>query len=70
MFNNVAGGNLAVDGVFGSKTKAEVIKFQQNRSLSADGVVGRQTWASLHLLMTHDIPVDQYISSIFDESQA
>lgn len=65
MYNSYFG-TLAVDGVFGPKTKAAVIKFQQSRGLTADGIVGRQTWASLYSLATHDIPTDQRISSIFD----
>ena len=67
MYNNHAGRNLAVDGDFGAKTKAAVIEFQQSRGLTADGIVGRQTWTSLYSLATHDIPVTQRISSIFTE---
>jgi peptidoglycan hydrolase-like protein with peptidoglycan-binding domain len=37
----------AIDGVFGSKTKAAAIDFQQASSLPADGVVGPNTWAKL-----------------------
>lgn len=65
MYNSYFG-NLAVDGVFGPKTKAEVIKFQESRGLVADGVVGPKTWSSLYSLVTHDIPTDQRISAIFD----
>lgn len=36
-----------VDGVFGEKTKAAVIAFQASRGLSADGVVGQNTWRKL-----------------------
>jgi peptidoglycan hydrolase-like protein with peptidoglycan-binding domain len=35
------------DGDFGSQTEKEVKKFQQENDLTADGVVGPQTWAAL-----------------------
>ncbi len=39
----------SIDGVFGSQTKAAVIKFQKNNGLTADGVVGKQTLVALGL---------------------
>ncbi len=36
-----------VDGIFGEKTRAVVIAFQASRGLSADGVVGQNTWRKL-----------------------
>jgi len=41
------GAGIAVDGVFGSGTKAAVVAFQRSRHLRVDGVVGPQTWTSL-----------------------
>ncbi len=35
------------DGVFGSKTKSAVEKFQSDHGLSPDGIVGPLTWATL-----------------------
>lgn len=35
------------DGVFGEKTRKAVIALQQNKGLTADGIVGRMTWQAL-----------------------
>jgi len=37
----------AIDGIFGPKTKMAVIDFQTSNGLTADGIVGNQTWAKL-----------------------
>lgn len=44
---NRHGYSLAVDGVFGDKTKAAVRDYQKQNGLKLDGVVGSETWGSL-----------------------
>ena len=36
-----------LDGVFGTKTKNAVIRYQRSRGLTADGIIGCNTWRSL-----------------------
>lgn len=38
---------IAVDGVFGPATKSAVVKWQGRARLAVDGIVGKNTWASL-----------------------
>jgi peptidoglycan hydrolase-like protein with peptidoglycan-binding domain len=38
---------IGVDGIFGSGTKTAVIAYQRANGLDPDGVVGKNTWASL-----------------------
>ena len=40
-------GGLTVDGKFGAKTKAAVIKWQKSHGLTQDGVVGPKTWRKI-----------------------
>lgn len=39
--------SITVDGDFGPKTKAAVIAFQKSKRLTADGIVGKNTWGAL-----------------------
>ena len=45
---NSKGYNLAVDGIFGPKTKAAVKSYQKAHGLKVDGLVGDETWGSLN----------------------
>lgn len=42
----------SVDGVYGSQTKAAVIKFQKSNGLTADGIAGKQTLAAMGIAST------------------
>ena len=44
--------NLPVDGIFGPKTEAGVMRFQSNNGLVADGIVGPKTLHALGILDT------------------
>lgn len=39
--------NIHADGIFGPATKQAVITFQKAHFLTADGIVGKQTWGAL-----------------------
>lgn len=41
---NSVGFHISTDGIFGGGTENAVKVFQRNRGLSADGIVGRNTW--------------------------
>ena len=36
-----------LDGIFGAQTRNAVIQYQKSRGLSADGIIGCNTWRSL-----------------------
>jgi len=56
LLNRIGYNAGAVDGIFGSITRQAVIQFQMNNGLTADGVVGPQTWAVFErLLRGYDI---------------
>src|ERR1700730_13352690 len=44
---NANGARLEVDGDFGKETEKAVKSFQRARHMTADGIVGRDTWARL-----------------------
>jgi peptidoglycan hydrolase-like protein with peptidoglycan-binding domain len=49
-FRNLSGDpskGLQVDGIFGPKTKAAVLGFQQALGIAVDGIVGPVTWQAL-----------------------
>lgn len=44
----------AVDGVFGSGTKAAIIRFQKKNGLKADGIVGKATYKALGMTSSYE----------------
>ena len=47
LLNTKGNYNLAVDGVFGDKTKSAVTDYQKKNNLAVDGIVGNNTWGAL-----------------------
>ena len=45
----------SVDGVFGSGTRAAVIKFQKKNGLTADGIVGKATYKALGMNSSYQV---------------
>lgn len=53
---------IAVDGIFGKKTTAAVIKYQMDNNLVADGIVGRNTLNSMGILDS-DIGINSHFKT-------
>ncbi len=51
----------AVDGIYGSKTRAAVVAFQRKNKLVADGIVGSKTAAALGMSLTSQTNNDLYL---------
>lgn len=47
LLNSKGSYNLATDGIFGDKTKAAVMDYQEKNNLDVDGIVGDNTWGAL-----------------------
>lgn len=54
-----------IDGDFGAKTKAALVKFQNDRNLVADGIVGAKTWEQLSHVVTFDMDADILVRQNF-----
>ena len=51
--------SLSVDGDFGPATRAAVIRFQEARGLTADGIFDQDDWKALGTLITEDEPAPE-----------
>lgn len=58
----------AVDGIFGAGTKQAVIAFQKKNGLTADGVVGKATFAALGMNESYNVLNRQSGSSDYTSS--
>jgi N-acetylmuramoyl-L-alanine amidase len=58
----------ATDGIFGSGTKAAVISFQKKNGLTADGIVGANTYRALGMNDSYNVLVSQSSSSGYTSS--
>ena len=55
---------LDTNGEFGSKTSTAVVKFQKDKGLLADGVVGPQTWAALDTVSGDRAPDQEHLAAL------
>ena len=55
---------LKVDGDFGAATRAAVVAFQSKNSLTADGIVGKQTWMVLRFIPIRLVDLNAYYKPV------
>ncbi len=48
----------AIDGIFGPASEAAVMQFQQQASLTADGIVGFETWKAIIRSLSNPVEVE------------
>lgn len=58
-----------LDGIYGSQTKAAVVKFQKAYGLSADGITGSTTWAALKKYTLNINEMDILAKVIYSEAR-
>lgn len=58
-----------LDGIYGSQTKAAVVKFQKAYGLSADGITGSKTWAALKKYTLNINEMDILAKVIYSEAR-
>ena len=58
LLNAKFGFDLEIDGDFGKATETAVKEFQKQHNLTADGVVGKKTWAALGVTGNTNPPAD------------
>lgn len=59
----------AIDGIYGSGTKAAVIKFQKKNGLTADGIVGAKTAAALGMKLSASSDVYLLAKLVYGEAR-
>ena len=65
---NSQGYNLDEDGIFGAKTRTAVKNYQKKNGLLVDGIVGQETWGSLHNAQIAAAQAAQYVPSVSAET--
>jgi N-acetylmuramoyl-L-alanine amidase len=61
--------NKQIDGIFGSSTTDAVKIFQKNYGITADGVIGTNTWNALHRYSANQADLDILARVIYSEAR-
>ena len=57
------GGNLTPDGVYGPRTKAAVVVYQDAHNLGKDGICGPKTWNAM-IVGAEPVPVPKFVQPV------